>query len=48
MKGQFGFMFEMNMEFELIQVDFYGLFGFFIHFMASTQFEIDKQLCMVK
>jgi hypothetical protein len=35
-------MFEMNMELELIQVDFYGLLGFFVHFMVSTKFEIDK------
>jgi len=27
MKGQFGFMLEMNVEFELIGVDCYGLLG---------------------
>ena len=32
MKGQFCFMLEMNMEFELIEVNFNGLFGFFFHF----------------
>ena len=40
MKGQFGFMFEMNMEFELTEVDLYGLFVFFVHFLALTKFEI--------
>jgi hypothetical protein len=38
MEGQFGFLFEMNMEFELIEVNFYGLFGFIVHFFASTGF----------
>jgi len=36
MEGQFGFMFEMDMEFELIQVDFDGLAKFFFHSWAST------------
>jgi len=31
-------MFEMDVEFELIEVDCYGLPGFFIHFWASTGF----------
>jgi len=38
MERQFGFVSEVNMEFELIEVDFYGLFGFIIHFLASTGF----------
>jgi hypothetical protein len=38
MEGQFGFLFEMNMEFELIEVNFYGLFGFIVHFRALTDF----------
>jgi hypothetical protein len=36
MEGQFGFMFEMDVELELIEVDFDGLPGFFFHFEAST------------
>jgi hypothetical protein len=31
-------MFEMNMEFELIEVDCYGLLGFFIHFEPRPAF----------
>jgi hypothetical protein len=38
MERQFGFVSEVNMEFELIEVDFYGLFGFIVHFFASTGF----------
>jgi hypothetical protein len=38
MEGQFGFLFEMNVEFELTEVDFYALFGFFFHFRALTDF----------
>jgi len=38
MEGQFGVMLEMDVEFELIQVDFYGLSGFFVHFLAPTSF----------
>jgi|GEM_PF-4281600 len=38
MEGQFGFVSEMNMEFELIEVDFYGLFGFIVHFFPQPVF----------
>lgn len=38
MERQFGFMLERNMEFELTEVDEYGLPGFFVHFLASTGF----------
>jgi hypothetical protein len=38
MQCQFGFVLEMNMEFELIEVDFDGLFGSFIHFLAPSGF----------
>lgn len=38
MEGQFGFLFEMNVEFELTEVDCDGLFGFLVHFLPSTGF----------
>ena len=37
MEGQFGFMFEMDVEFELIEVDFDGPLGFFFHFVTHDR-----------
>jgi hypothetical protein len=39
MKGHLGFMFEVKGELELIQVDFYSLPVFFVHFSARADIE---------
>lgn len=38
MKGQFSFLFEINVELELTEVNFDGLSGFFFHLLAPNGF----------
>jgi hypothetical protein len=43
MEGQLGNLFELDMELELTEVDFYGLSGSFVHCYAPAGFLKDEE-----